>query len=287
MKPVKPPITYKEQLEKFRSRGCIIENEEEAIDILTKVNYYRLTAYFLPFKMPNGSYKQGTNFKSIYRIYEFDRKIRHIIFSAIEEIEVFIRAVFAYYHAHRFGALGYLDPNNYNQGHKHNDLITQIDNEKKKQSKELFIKHHNSNYGGQFPIWVIIELFSFGTLSRFFADLPGFSQKYLARTFFKCHQKDLASWLYCSTILRNICAHFKRLYYRKFSVIPNGVPALDQSNNRSLFAVIMALRSLYNDTVQWNDEVFSPIKKLIVEYSADIQLDHIGFPLDWESKLKR
>ena len=110
---VKPPTTYQDQVEKLRSRGCIIDDEDEAIQILSRVNYYRLTAYFLPFKRPDDSYIQGINFKMVYRIYEFDRKIRHIIFSAIEEIEICVRSVFAYYHAHTFGALGYLNHSNY------------------------------------------------------------------------------------------------------------------------------------------------------------------------------
>ena len=287
MVPIKPPITYKEQVEKLRSRGCVIDDESEAIQILSNVNYYRFTAYFLPFRMLDESYIQDTNFKTVYRIYEFDRKIRHIIFSAIEEIEVFIRSTFAYHHAHTFGALGYLDHNNYNQIHKHTEFMAKIDSEKKKQSKELFVQHHNSKYGGQFPIWVIIELFSFGTLSHFYADLPISSQKYLARTFFQCHQKALSSWLHRGAVLRNICAHFGRLYYRKFSAIPNGIPALDKTNNRSLFGALMVIRSLYADSVKWNKEVFDPIKDLITEYNKDIQLKHIGFPINWEILLPR
>ena len=213
--------------------------------------------------------------------------MRHVIFSAIEEIEIFLRAVFAYHHAHTFGALGYLDHNNYKQGHDHTEFMSKINGEKKKRAKELFVRHHDLKYNGQFPIWAIIELFSFGTLSHFYADLPGSSQKQLAKTFFQCHPKALSSWLHCGTVLRNICAHFGRLYYRKFSVIPSGIPGLDQANNRSLFGAILAIRSLYTDTAKWDKEVFVPIKNLIAEYGADVQLRHIGFPEDWESKIMR
>jgi hypothetical protein len=33
------------------------------------------------------------------------------------------------------------------------------------------------NYGGQFPVWVITELFTFGMLSYFYGDLPTPDQK--------------------------------------------------------------------------------------------------------------
>ena len=38
----KPFKTYREQLDILRSRNLIIENEERAIDILRRVNYYNL-----------------------------------------------------------------------------------------------------------------------------------------------------------------------------------------------------------------------------------------------------
>ncbi|MCL2128762.1 MAG: hypothetical protein FWH35_00215 [Treponema sp.] len=117
--------------------------------------------------------------------------------------------------------------------------------------------------------------------------MPGKSQKYLARTFFKSHQIALSSCLYSCTILRNICAHFGRLYFRKFPIIPKDIPALDQTNNRSLFGAIMALKTLYPHTDKWEKEVFVSIKNLIIKYSTDIQLKHIGFPTDWEVKLTR
>jgi len=286
---IKPPTTYKQQIEKLRSRGCIIEDETHAIYILAKINYYRLTAYFLPFKRRDNSYLEGTNINSIYNIYEFDRKLRHILFSAIEEVEVFLRSTLAYYHAHKFGALGYLENENYYPKHRHKDFIDKINDEIQKRKEEPFVDHHINNYDSKFPIWVIIEVFSFGMLSFFYKDLPVYAQKNIARTFFNTHYKTLKSWLKCCTDLRNFCAHFGRLYYKKFSAIPDGITELDQTNNRSLFGAVMALKSLYTDTDtdKWNKEVFTSIKNLVVEYGTDIQLIHIGFPADWEAKLTR
>ena len=47
---VKEFKTWKEQVAKLIEHGCIdIKSDEFAIDILKKVNYYRLTAYFYLF----------------------------------------------------------------------------------------------------------------------------------------------------------------------------------------------------------------------------------------------
>ena len=50
-----------------------------------------------------------------YELYEFDRKLRRIIFSAIEELEVYLRAQFSHYHTHKYGANGYMEPINFNK----------------------------------------------------------------------------------------------------------------------------------------------------------------------------
>jgi abortive infection bacteriophage resistance protein len=104
--------------------------------------------------------------------------MRNILFAAIEEIEIYLRARFAYYHAHTYGALGYLDAANYNTRHRHDKFRGRIKAEIDNNCKVLFVQHHLENYEGWFPIWVITELFTFGMLSYFYGDLPVSDQKW-------------------------------------------------------------------------------------------------------------
>lgn len=60
---MKVPTTYTEQLAKLKERGCVIEDEAACCEVLKAVNYYRLSAYFLPFRDANGHYKDGTTFR--------------------------------------------------------------------------------------------------------------------------------------------------------------------------------------------------------------------------------
>jgi len=46
----KIPTTYEEQVQILRSRGCIIRDESFCLEKLSAINYYRFSAYFLPFK---------------------------------------------------------------------------------------------------------------------------------------------------------------------------------------------------------------------------------------------
>ncbi|GBR75265.1 abortive infection bacteriophage resistance protein, partial [Candidatus Termititenax aidoneus] len=164
---MKQPNTYTQQIEKLRSRGCIIPDVEFCKEVLANINYYRLSAYFLPYKTASDKYLPNTNFNTIYRIYEFDRKLRAILFSAIEEVEITLRARLAYFHANKYGALGYKDANNFNTRHHHDKFIERINTVINDNKKVLFVQHHNKKYNGAFPIWVIIELFTFGMLSYF------------------------------------------------------------------------------------------------------------------------
>lgn len=183
--------------------------------------------------------------------------------------------------------MGYLEEKNYYPKHKHQDFISKIEAEKEKRKKEPFVEHHKKNKGDKFPVWVIIELFSFGMLSFFYSDLPINDQKVISRNFFKTHQKTLKSWLKCCTDIRNSCAHFGRLYYKSFSSIPDGIPELNDKNNRSLFGVAMMLKSFYPDTEKWNSEILKTIITLFNDYQNEIQLIHIGFPSDWKLKLTK
>lgn len=284
---VKPPTTYREQLNILAARGVIVEDEPVCEEILANINYYRLTAYLLPFKIADNQYAAGTSFIRVYRIYEFDRKLRNILFSALEEVEISLRARLSYYHAHKYGAVGYLEPSSFSPRHKHDSFKETFDREVRYNEKTPFVKHHIQHYGGLFPLWVASELFTFGMLSRFYADMKTPDQKYIARQF---HTTDtnMRSWLRCCSDLRNICAHYGRLYYRVFTAIPAGYD--DQYRRAALsrlWGALLALRGLFLNAEKWNAEVISPMSALFEEYAGDVDLYHIAFPSDWENLLRK
>lgn len=68
MAEIKKATTYEEQLEILRNRGAVIVDDVFCRQKLAEINYYRLTAYFLPFRQGNGSYMEGTSFHTVYRI---------------------------------------------------------------------------------------------------------------------------------------------------------------------------------------------------------------------------
>jgi abortive infection bacteriophage resistance protein len=112
-------------------------------------------------------------------------------------------------------------------------------------------------------------------------------KKYIAYNIFQTNVVNAKSWLYCCTDLRNLCAHYGRLYYTIFSAAPAQIPGVDVKAKRSLYAAIMALRALYPNKDKWNNEFLSAMTALFDEYADVIELRHIGFPEDWENVMRR
>ena len=286
---LKQATTYKQQIKKLRSKGCFVADEVRCECCLRETNYYRLAAYFIPFRSADdhNRYVVGTNFDTVYRIYEFDKKLRGILFSAIEDVEIFLRSSIAYYHAHKYGPLGYLDAENFREN-KHDATLFQrlVDDAIKRNRSTPFIKHHIEHYGGNIPVWAIVEILTFSNLSFFFSDMNASDQKTIARGCFGAHPTAVASWLRCCSDLRNICAHYGRLYNRIFSSAPKGIPLSDRESRR-LWGALLALKLLYPNSDNWNNSVCVSLAVLFEEYGDVINLSHIAFPNDWEISIKR
>lgn len=282
---VKNPITYEQQIEKLKSRNCSIADEEHAKSVLRDINYYRLSAYFLPFKQEDDTYG-NVDFSQIYRIHEFDRKLRSLLFSIIEEIELRLRSIIAYHYSHAYGALGYKDADNFDEKHHNHDrMIENIEGAIRKNEKQLFVSHHIKKYDGKFPFWVIVELFTLGELSIFYSDLHTKDKKVIAKEF-NVHYANLRSWLMCLTILRNYCAHYSRIYYNTFPATPKPPANLSYLLKAKAFDYIMVLKFLYSSQNKWRDSFIVQLGALISEYESCIKLEHLGFPENWLDLLK-
>lgn len=103
MEALKKPTTIDEQIELLRSRGILIDNYDSAYAFLKNTAYYKVSAYLLPFKTGPNSYKIGTKYSQIIKIFEFDSHMRNLFLFAIEKIELSIKSTLSYYHVHKYG----------------------------------------------------------------------------------------------------------------------------------------------------------------------------------------
>ncbi|EGP9224299.1 Abi family protein, partial [Listeria monocytogenes] len=73
----KPATTYQVQVTKMKKKNIIIENEAFAISFLKKVQYYRLSGYWLSYfeDREKDILKPGITFEKISSIYLFDKEL--------------------------------------------------------------------------------------------------------------------------------------------------------------------------------------------------------------------
>ena len=292
---VKEPATPESQLAKLQERGCIVADKAFAKAVLEKINYYRLANYFSVFQeFQNGQkrFVSGTSFEKILRLYDFDRRLRGQLLIFLEEIEVQMRAVISNHHALKYGALGYLNESTFARHHNHHRFITTIEGRLAKNTDLGFVSHHNEKYSGAFPLWVIMELFSFGMLSRFFKDLHKSDKKAIADKLgggARITAGHSESWLDSLTALRNLSAHYCRLYGNTIEPAPKPL-AVETATvpfemDGSLFSFIYVISLL--DKPFGGDKLTPLLGALLEEYEDVVDLGVLGFRGDWRGVLSK
>ncbi len=92
MKYSKPAITFSDQAEQLLKRGLVAQDKQAVIEKLQAVSYCRLSAYWYPFRQPDGSLAAGTSLEMVWRRYTFDRQLRLLVLDAIERVEIAVRS---------------------------------------------------------------------------------------------------------------------------------------------------------------------------------------------------
>jgi abortive infection bacteriophage resistance protein len=308
----KPHKSFEEQIVHLKLNGLIIPNEAYALKKLSLINYYRLSAYSLSFQYPKkcskmGMFLEDTKFDEIIRLYNFDAKLRKILFGALETIEIYIRTQIAYHHSKKYGALGYLIKENFQCSEDvFEELIENIKKECER-SDEKFINHFRKKYETtDLPIWSIVEILSFGTISKIYYAMYNDDKK-LISTQVPVTTTVFHNWLHSLTILRNICAHHSRAWNRELRV-PFAIPSKNYlfdplkkitknkfkeeidgkliyenkefDNNNSIFFALSVIKYIF-DSIGEEVDFVTEIKNLIATH-PNIDLKAMGFVDGWE-----
>lgn len=287
LKKHQPPMTIDEQVENLKNIGLIVDDEEYAKKILNDISYFRLIkAYSLNLKSKNGCYNKQTAFKEIVDLYLFNSNFRQLIFPEIEKVEINVRCRLANFFAEQYGVLGYLQAENFSNENYHARFLEDIKEEVRRNSKAPFVRNFKENYeGGNLPIYALVEVFSFGTLSKFYKNMLNKDKKAIAKTF-GVGYTYFESWLESISYVRNICAHYGRIYNAKLSKTPILYKEYTQvgiGNNR-IYGVLLCLKYLLKDDDHWN--LFVDKIELLFDKYPCVQISTMGFPENWKVLLE-
>ena len=312
----KPALTFEQQADQLLARG-LVANRNELIRRLEAVNYYRLSGYLHPFRVhPTHNFTLGTTLTTVWRRYNFDRRLRILLLDAIERIEVSVRTRLVYHFSHVHGPFGHLDESNLPgfkklSGFKrlkknlkslfkgkgivrsdHQNWLERLSRETQRAAgSEVFVKHFRSNYGDKhdaLPLWMACELMTCGVVLEFINTVGPTIQKQVAADF-RFPDQQLLSWTKAVFALRNTCAHHSRIWNRVFGVKPSvpgknknpqwhSVPTFDNDRIGLLMTVCHHWLKQISSTTQWKARLFS----LFDEY-PDIPLAEMGIPAGWRT----
>lgn len=290
--PVKPARSYQEQLSRLTEiHGLTIGDEARARYILSTVNYYRLTTYGKHLRREDDPEKflPGVSLETLYSLYQFDMNLRHLLLPVLEFFEVQLRAKIAYQLAITYGSLGYMDADNFrpetlpNGSSVHKNLIGKFKNEVKRQGALPFVRHHKIKYGGQFPIWAAVELFTFGMLGLLFDIMKEADQRAVSREY-DLSPDSLSRLIAAAVDVRNICAHYNRLYNQTLDEQPLLPNRLRFCESDRLFPLLLVLAHVLG-----RERVFTRLVTgiaLLEEDYPEADLTLCGFPEDWQSVLE-
>ena len=288
----KPPTTLNQQLQLLKDRGLLIDDDELARFHLRTTNYYRLSAYWYPFReiernsVISDDFEVGTHFRDVIGLYEFDRRLRLQLMDAIERLEVYVRALFSEMISHKYGVFGHTEAANFHPYFNHapwleklNDAICRVN--------DAFVIHYRNKYHGfpNLPIWMVTEVMSFGSLSRGYKGLKHEDKRIISDEF-ELHHRQLTSWLHTLTYIRNVCSHHGRLWNRKLAIRPRPMRQNRRNfpvpiDNERIFYVLLILRFLLRNvhvSDEWKNQMNDLLEPIAQTEKWRIAM---GMPEDW------
>lgn len=312
----KPHLTLAQQIDLLKSRNLEISNNVAALEYLRRLGYYRLSGYLYPFRkflqggernkieMREDSFIAGAKFQHAVELYVFDKKLRLLVLDALERIEVAIRVDIAY-------LLGEKNPfAHINPDLLHGNFTKKIDtrtnqtehqnwldkyNQLVIRSKEDFIQHYQSKYELPLPIWISIELWDFGLMSKFYQGMCINDKNNIAAKYDIPKWELMQSWLRCLNYVRNIVAHHSRLWNKNLvdqpklpkkgemvvfdSIIED---TLVRSRVYIVLCILIHLMRYICPRSSWKNRLHT----LIDEFPkiASVSIKDMGFPTNWKEQ---
>ncbi|MGH3976191.1 MAG: Abi family protein [Pseudonocardiaceae bacterium] len=273
------------------------------------------------------SFVDGTTLAHVVSLYDFDHELRTRLSDVLSAIETALR----FFVGHRLGRADQFahrkpetldavreveppiltrvwdaimkrsSPIRFEPTKTYHEWLQEYDRHEKR-ARDVFVLHFREKYGPHLPIWVATEVMSFGVLSNLYTLMPQVDQEILAARF-QIHTADghgdrgaLANWLNNLRNVRNICAHYGRVWNRTFDVQINaaGQTRKDADNHLSrladdgvknkLYGVLLILRHLLlsigpdrTDVIDLADFISTESQRL------QIRMHQLGFPDGWKS----
>jgi abortive infection bacteriophage resistance protein len=291
-------LTFAQQVDLLRQRGLHVDDARSAAAALERFGYYRLAGYWVPFRdATTGLFREGAAFVDVLRLYEYDKALRLLILSGLERIEIALRVQIAHLLGQK-DAFALERPNLFDQRFAHSAYATwylryqdSID-----RTTDHFVRQFLFQYGHPLPVWLGIELWDFGMLSRIYEGMRFKDRDEIAMRTGAHNGKVLRSWLHSMSVTRNICAHHGRYWNRTLakpvSLPPqNSVPQLAHLHRlssvdaRRQYVILSCISYMLNQIdpeSSWRSMMVHHLS--VFPKVGKVSLSDMGFPPNWNSE---
>ena len=248
-----------EQITRLESYGVIFDDVDKAKEILLDVGYYRIGFYSFPFEisfpeLENRTHQvnEGTTFKGIYDLYEFDTKLRRLLLNALERIEVNIRTQITYIvsNFYKSSPTWFADSNLMNS-----DFVDTFEDKVYKTLRDnpIIKRHHNKYINDKYaPAWKSIEFMTLGNLTSLYRAIKDESLKLEIAKRYGCTIRVFINYLETIRVIRNKCAHGNCIYNTEVAkgivTKPANIPEDCRHNINGVICVIRYLLGKISDS---------------------------------------
>ena len=293
-----------EQIELLRQKGLVIDDVNYAKEVLLRENYFFLGGYRHIFLKEDGSRKfiNGTNFRELYGMFNFDRQLRNILFKNILIVENNLKSILSYVMSknHGFKEQHYLNADNFTQDRMKNRQINDLLRKMKRQisvnSKQYAATSHYMRNYGYIPLWVVVKVLSFGIVGELYSVLQKEDQEEIA-DIYKITVKSLVDYLPILANYRNVCAHedlcfdnriSKKIDNTKYHDILN-IPIMDDEyvyGKNDVFALVIILKYMlseeeFSNFIEETKHNLDNLELNLHSIKIDKVLDGMGFPKNY------
>lgn len=278
----------------LKQRGLQILDEQEALQTLAVVSYFRLACYFRPMEIDKQThvFRQGATLDQAMELYKFDTALRDLVFGATRQIEVALRSRVNHHFSRSHTPFWFTQVDMATDGHLFTEHLSSVDRELHR-SKEEFIKEHFERYDKPSfpPSWKTLETVSFGTLSKLYQNFyDKADKKSVAEDFGLPQHEFLISWLESLTVLRNLCAHHARIWNRRYALKPQMPKTLSDHKwltdfsfpPDKIYPQLCCIAYLLNAIDSQNTFIHG-IKQLLQKYPS-VDVAAMGFTKGWNKE---
>lgn len=280
-------------------------------------------------------YKAGTTFDEVYALYCFDREIRGLYLKYLLKIENSIKAVISHEFSSKYGHDNYLKIDNFqstastdrgdlNNIAKRNNLKLSTDMKKvrrisaeenagsvikligdiQQEIARQMSKHHQAvthymTHHGYIPLWVLVNVLTFGKITNFYFNMKRDDKKNVAK-FFSVDMKELHKYMTMLGLARNKCAHDERFFdikfkqrlhtkgirnFKKLKLVTQPDGSYESGTNDAyaiaiIFAIILSKQDL-REFISAMKSAFSKLEKQLHTISINDVMSVMGFNKDW------